>query len=147
MFRRQCWAITNNFSKPKGLFRHSNGLSQLHYSWRCAFKIITKTKYLQQICVTLLCQHVPKLYSHYEDGVTGYGLEGSWAVPSQCGETSSARPPPPPWKVVGATLLQHLTPRLWKFEGQKTARCQRPRGKEDRHSLGDTHERGKDAYS
>lgn len=60
---------------------------------------------------------------------------------------NSSAPLPPSRKVVGATLLQHLTSRLWKFEGQETARRQRPRGKEDGHGLGDTNERGKDAYS
>lgn len=120
------------------------------------WKEITQNKYLQRICVTLLCQHGrTSFFSHHQDGVTGQGSEGgSPAAPSQCGkkkkkETLPPRPPPrlPRWVAGGALLLQHLTPRLWEFEGQKTARRQRPRGEEDGHRLGDAHERGEDAYS
>lgn len=50
-------------------------------------------------------------------------------------------------KAVGATLLQHLAPRLWEFEGQKAACCQGPGGKQDGHSFGDTHEGREDADS
>lgn len=48
---------------------------------------------------------------------------------------------------VGARLLQHLTPRLWEFEGQEAACCQGPRGKEDGHGFGDSNEGGEDADS
>lgn len=47
----------------------------------------------------------------------------------------------------GVALFQDLTPRLWEFEGQKAARCQGPRGEQDGHGLGDTHEGREDAYS
>lgn len=50
-------------------------------------------------------------------------------------------------KVVGVTLFQHLTPRLWEFEGQKAACCQGPGGEDDGHSFGDSDEGRKDADS
>lgn len=54
---------------------------------------------------------------------------------------------PSKWNVVGVTLFQHLTARLWEFEGQKAARRQGARGKQDGHRLGDTNEGREDAYS
>lgn len=144
-------AINNKSSKPKGLmvcgvFTTFGGVP--------FWKEITQNKYLQRICVTLLCQHRRTSFCL----TTRTGWQGRvqralqlllHSVAKKKNKTLLPRPPPrlPRWVAGAALLLQHLTPRLWEFEGQKTARRQRPRGEEDGHRLGDAHERGEDAYS
>lgn len=77
------------------------------------------SKFVSLLCVVL--QRVHKGYSI----IMREGLEGRTWRALELFIHSVAKtllPPPTCQKVVGATLLQHLTPRLWKFEGQKTAR-------------------------
>lgn len=64
----------------------------------------------QQICVALLhCVMCTKL----DSVIVGKGLEGRIWRALELFVHSVAKTLLPPWKVVGATLLQHLAPRFW----------------------------------